>query len=222
LSGALSQQSSGAPAVSPLREWPCSSFRGKLIFAPPRPAFFLSFFFNLPPPSSLLNQLSSFFFGPVGKHNVCSFLYPFFPPATGWRESLSPKDFQLTLFVSPSRNSTVLSSATYWGQYEEITKFNTDLNIAERLWAAWYAWMQNDVLATGIMSFMIHELVYFGRSLPWVFIDTLGFFKSYKIQNVSWEPIPRVNDALLTLVFPSLEQDPLIEGTVGLRQIRSS
>lgn len=49
---------------------------------------------------------------------------------------------------------------------------------------AWYAWMQNDVLATGIMSFVMHEAVYFGRSLPWIFIDTLGMFNRYKIQGV--------------------------------------
>lgn len=82
------------------------------------------------------------------------------------------------------RNST-LSSGTYWGQFEEIGKYNTELNVAERLWAAWYAWMQNDVLATGIMSFVMHETVYFGRSLPWVFIDTWGLFNRYKIQGVS-------------------------------------
>jgi methylsterol monooxygenase len=74
---------------------------------------------------------------------------------------------------------------TYWGQYEEISRYNAHLNVVERLWAAWYAWMQNDVLATGIMSFVMHELVYFGRSLPWIIIDTLGLFKNYKIQNVS-------------------------------------
>ena len=83
------------------------------------------------------------------------------------------------------RNSTVLSSGTYWGQFEEIGKYNADLNVAERLWAAWYAWMQNDVLATGIMSFVMHELVYFGRSLPWIFIDSFGMFNRYKIQGVS-------------------------------------
>lgn len=44
--------------------------------------------------------------------------------------------------------------------------------------------MQNDVLATGIMSFAMHELVYFGRSLPWIFIDALGVFNGYKIQSV--------------------------------------
>jgi methylsterol monooxygenase len=44
--------------------------------------------------------------------------------------------------------------------------------------------MQNDVLATGIMSFVMHEVVYFGRSLPWSIIDTFGLFKKYKIQAV--------------------------------------
>lgn len=82
----------------------------------------------------------------------------------------------------------MLPPGTYWGQYQDITKFNTHLSVAERLWVAWYAWVQNDVLATGIMSFVIHELFYFGRSLPWVFIDSLGFFKRYKIQSVSGKP----------------------------------
>lgn len=81
------------------------------------------------------------------------------------------------------RNSTA-TPVTYWGQFEEIGQYNPSLNVAERLWAAWYAWMQNDVLATGIMSFMMHELVYFGRSLPWIFIDSMGLFKGYKIQSV--------------------------------------
>ena len=74
---------------------------------------------------------------------------------------------------------------TFWGQFDDISKYNPRLSIAERLWTAYYAWMQNDVLATGIMSFVMHELVYFGRSLPWVFVDTMGIFSSYKIQSVS-------------------------------------
>lgn len=82
----------------------------------------------------------------------------------------------------------MLPPGTYWGQYQDITKSNTHLSVAERLWVAWYAWMRNDVLATGIMSFAVHELFYFGRSLPWAFIDSLGFFKRYKIQSVSGRP----------------------------------
>ena len=52
------------------------------------------------------------------------------------------------------------------------------------MWAAWYSYMQNDVLATGILSFVMHELVYFGRSLPWIIIGQIPYFQKYKIQNV--------------------------------------
>jgi methylsterol monooxygenase len=88
---------------------------------------------------------------------------------------------------SLDRNSTLFSASpeTYWSHFEEISKYNVHLNVFERLWEAWYAFMQNDVLATGIMSFAMHELVYFGRSLPWILIDTFGLFRKYKIQDVS-------------------------------------
>ena len=74
---------------------------------------------------------------------------------------------------------------TYWGQFDEISKYNVHLNFLERMWAAWYAYMQNDVLATGIMSFVMHEIVYFGRSIPWIIIGMIPYFQKYKIQNVS-------------------------------------
>lgn len=44
--------------------------------------------------------------------------------------------------------------------------------------------MQNDTLATGIMSFLMHEVIYFGRSLPWFIIGYIPYFNKYKIQNV--------------------------------------
>ena len=56
------------------------------------------------------------------------------------------------------------------------------LNIVPNLTIAGYEYMQNDVLATGIMSFVMHELVYFGRSLPWVIIDAMPYFNKWKIQ----------------------------------------
>lgn len=43
--------------------------------------------------------------------------------------------------------------------------------------------MQNDTLATGIMSFVMHEVIYFGRSLPWMIIDRMPYFRKYKLQN---------------------------------------
>jgi methylsterol monooxygenase len=42
--------------------------------------------------------------------------------------------------------------------------------------------MQDDVMATGIMSFTMHEMVYFGRSLPWIIISRIPYFNKYKIQ----------------------------------------
>lgn len=45
--------------------------------------------------------------------------------------------------------------------------------------------MQNDVLATGIMSFAMHEFVYFGRCIPWMILDKIPAFRKYKIQEVS-------------------------------------
>lgn len=49
--------------------------------------------------------------------------------------------------------------------------------------------MQNDVLATGIMSFVLHEAVYFGRALPFILMDKIPYFHQYKIQGVSSWPL---------------------------------
>jgi methylsterol monooxygenase len=43
-------------------------------------------------------------------------------------------------------------------------------------------WMQNDTLATGLMSFIMHETVYFGRALPFMIMDKIPYFHQYKIQ----------------------------------------
>lgn len=32
------------------------------------------------------------------------------------------------------------------------------LNWAENLWAQWYLWIGNPVIATGLMSFLLHEV----------------------------------------------------------------
>ncbi|CAI4210580.1 unnamed protein product [Parascedosporium putredinis] len=72
-----------------------------------------------------------------------------------------------------------------------VLKYNVQLNMAERLWASWYVWMQNDTLATGILSFVMHEVVYFGRALPWIIIGMIPYFDKWKIQNTKtptlWE-----------------------------------
>lgn len=34
------------------------------------------------------------------------------------------------------------------------------------------------------MSFVMHEIIYFGRAAPWMIIDRIPYFNKYKIQNV--------------------------------------
>lgn len=83
------------------------------------------------------------------------------------------------------------TQTTLFGVYDEVSKYNVQLGLAERLWASWYVWMQNDTLATGILSFVMHEVVYFGRSLPWIIIGLIPYFDKWKIQNTKtptlWE-----------------------------------
>ncbi|KAI6458768.1 hypothetical protein MCOR17_007257 [Pyricularia oryzae] len=88
------------------------------------------------------------------------------------------------------KNATIAAGATalnnshgYFDVFEEVSKYHVQLSVLERLWAAWYLWWQNDTLATGIMSFAMHEIVYFGRSLPWIIIDAIPYFRQWKIQN---------------------------------------
>jgi methylsterol monooxygenase len=78
---------------------------------------------------------------------------------------------------------TFNQSSSFAGVLEEVTKYNVNLNIAERLWAAWYLWMDNDTLATGIMSFVLHEVFYFGRCIPWMIIERIPYFNKYKLQS---------------------------------------
>jgi methylsterol monooxygenase len=58
----------------------------------------------------------------------------------------------------------------------------SSLNWFERMWANYYIYMGNAILATGVMSFLLHEVVYFGRSIPWLIIDAMPFFHKWKLQ----------------------------------------
>lgn len=41
---------------------------------------------------------------------------------------------------------------------------------------------RNPLLVTGILAFTMHELVYFGRFIPFLICDFIPYFKQYKIQ----------------------------------------
>ncbi len=84
------------------------------------------------------------------------------------------------------RNSSTAYAApvTYTDHFNDIAAYNVHLNVFEKAWLAWYAYMQNDVLATGIMSFALHESLYFGRCIPFIIMDRIPYFRRYKIQGV--------------------------------------
>ncbi|TDL20421.1 C4-methyl sterol oxidase [Rickenella mellea] len=56
------------------------------------------------------------------------------------------------------------------------------LNWLEQQWVAWYLWIGNPAIATGLMSFLMHEIVYFGRCVPWMIIDAIPYFRQWKLQ----------------------------------------
>lgn len=73
------------------------------------------------------------------------------------------------------------------------------LSWLELQWASWYIWIGNPILATGLASFLLHEVrhahystlidcslfcqvVYFGRAIPWIIIDALPYFRRWKLQ----------------------------------------
>ncbi|CAI8495415.1 unnamed protein product [Pichia kudriavzevii] len=77
--------------------------------------------------------------------------------------------------------TTVPSSETFANAYQSL-KGLEGLNFMERVWAAYYLYMKNDILATGLLFFLLHEFMYFGRCIPWFIIDRTPYFKKYKIQ----------------------------------------
>jgi len=73
-------------------------------------------------------------------------------------------------------------STTYFDALNIISNTNPQLSTIEIYWASWYHYMQNDILATGLLFFTLHEFMYFTRCLPWFIIDKIPFFNKWKIQ----------------------------------------
>lgn len=77
-------------------------------------------------------------------------------------------------------NHTLDVSPGYWAVYASQPAL---LLAIEKVWLSWYQWLDNDVLATGLMFFIVHEVMYFGRCLPWFIIDRMPYFRRWKIQD---------------------------------------
>ncbi|KAM0746945.1 C-4 methylsterol oxidase [Meredithblackwellia eburnea MCA 4105] len=56
------------------------------------------------------------------------------------------------------------------------------LNAFELAWVGWYRSFDNPVVATAILTFLMHELVYFGRCVPFLILDCTKWGRKYKIQ----------------------------------------
>ncbi|GLB42749.1 putative sterol desaturase family protein [Lyophyllum shimeji] len=56
------------------------------------------------------------------------------------------------------------------------------LSWLEQQWIAWYIAIGDPVIATGLMTFLLHEMVYFGRCIPWIIIDAIPYFRKWKLQ----------------------------------------
>lgn len=75
----------------------------------------------------------------------------------------------------------VTNNESYWQVYQSLQP--SQLNWLEKLWASWYLRIGNDILATGLLFFLTHEIIYFGRCLVWYAIDNISYFRKYKIQD---------------------------------------
>lgn len=93
--------------------------------------------------------------------------------------SLSHILSNLTELSQPVTYFGILQHLQYLSDNQETFK---QLSILEKWWASWYLYMNNDILATGLLFFVTHEVMYFGRCIPWLIIDQIPYFNRWKIQ----------------------------------------
>ena len=87
----------------------------------------------------------------------------------------------------------------------------TQLTWLERLWVQWYTSFNDPAIATGLMSFLLHEIVYFGRSIPWIIVDAIPYFRKWKLQpnkiptpQEQWECTKQVLFSHFTVELPQV------------------
>ncbi|RSM10060.1 hypothetical protein CEP52_003784 [Fusarium oligoseptatum] len=79
---------------------------------------------------------------------------------------LNNTDFSAFNELLLADNTLGVSGTGYFDVLQQVSRDYSELAYLERLWAAWYLFMQNDTYATGILTFVLHE------SILWVV--TLG------------------------------------------------
>jgi methylsterol monooxygenase len=71
----------------------------------------------------------------------------------------------------------------------------TQLNWLETKWEQMYEG-RNPLIVTGVFAFLMHEIVYFGRFIPFLICDFIPYFQKYKLQEVN-EPTDAINGKLI-------------------------
>ncbi|KAL1748321.1 hypothetical protein HDZ31DRAFT_29963 [Schizophyllum fasciatum] len=98
------------------------------------------------------------------------------------------------------------------------------LSWLEQLWVQWYVTIDNPTIATGLMSFLLHEFVYFGRSIPWIIIDSMPYFRKWKLQPnkvptpaEQWECTKQVLFSHFTIELPAIWLFHPVAEALGMR-----
>ncbi|ORY84652.1 fatty acid hydroxylase superfamily-domain-containing protein [Leucosporidium creatinivorum] len=129
------------------------------------------------------------------------------------------------LYQGLKQNATTFISTAADSQQMLYSTINpAQLGFLERLWFAYYSYLRDPVLATGIMSFLLHELVYFGRCLPWIAIDAMPYFRKWKLQpnklptaKQQWECTKAVLLVHFTVELPQIHAFYPLAASVGMK-----
>ncbi|EJD06589.1 C4-methyl sterol oxidase [Fomitiporia mediterranea MF3/22] len=78
--------------------------------------------------------------------------------------------------------SNVTAPVYYASEFLYANVDFTSLSWLELKWAQWYLLFNDPAIATGVMSFLLHEIVYFGRCIPWIIVDSIPYFRRWKLQ----------------------------------------
>lgn len=88
----------------------------------------------------------------------CSFSFSFsFKRRLRCRSSPSTTNMSFnatTVAAAAAAHASQLSSQSLYANID-LTK----LSWLEQMWAAWYIWIDNPIIATGLMSFLLHEVI---------------------------------------------------------------
>jgi hypothetical protein len=106
-------------------------------------------------------------------------------------------------------NATVLNAAE---QLYRGTDFSS-LSRLEQLWAAWYISIGNPIIATGLMSFILHEVRSFAVALLFLLTPTLGCLL-WSLCSVDYY---RCNSLLSAMEAPT-QQGPHTARTMGMHK----